>query len=73
MEYIPDNFVGIVAIIFTLGLPIIAVVMSFWSSMHKKTKDKEVRQLIIENHTDPETAMRELMDAATLRHTNSGA
>ena len=56
MEYIADNFVGIVAIICIFGLPIIAVVMSFWSSMHKKTKDKEIRQLIIENHTDPETA-----------------
>ena len=30
--------------------------MAFWSSMHKKSKDKEIRQLIIENHTDPETA-----------------
>lgn len=56
MEYIADNFVGIVAIICIFGLPIIAVVMAFWSSMHKKTKDKEIRQLIIENKTDPETA-----------------
>ena len=56
MDYIPDNFVGIVAIIFSLGLPVIAVVMAFWSSMHKKSKDKEIRQLIIENHTDAETA-----------------
>ena len=56
MEYIADNFVGIVAIICIFGLPIIAVVMAFWSSMHKKSKDKEIRQLIIENHTDPETA-----------------
>ena len=56
MEYIADNFVGIVAIICIFGLPIIAVVMAFWSSMHKKTKDKEIRQLIIENKTDAETA-----------------
>ena len=48
MEYIADNFVGIVAIICIFGLPI--------TSMHKKSKDKEIRQLIIENHTDPETA-----------------
>ncbi len=53
---IPDNFLGLVAIIFIFGLPVIAVVMAFWSSMHKKTKDKEIRQLIIENHTDAETA-----------------
>ena len=55
MEALSDNFVGLVAIILMLSLPIIAVVMSFWSSMHKKTKDKEIRQLIIENHTDAET------------------
>lgn len=56
MHLLPVAFQGLVAIILMLSLPIIAVVMSFWSSMHKKTKDKEVRQLIIENHTDPETA-----------------
>ena len=56
MGIISDNFLGLVAIIFIFGLPVIAVVMVFWSSMHKKTKDKEIRQLIIENHTDAETA-----------------
>lgn len=56
MHLPPVAFQGLVAIILMLSLPIIAVVMSFWSSMHKKTKDKEVRQLIIENHTDAETA-----------------
>lgn len=56
MHLLPVAFQGLVAIILMLSLPIIAVVMSFWSSMHKKTKDKEVRQLIIENHTDAETA-----------------
>ena len=34
----------LVAIIFIFGLPVIAVVMVFWSSMHKKTKDKEENQ-----------------------------
>ena len=56
MGIISDNFLGLVAIIFIFGLPVIAVVMVFLSFMHKKTKDKEIRQLIIENHTDPETA-----------------
>ena len=56
MEEIAHNFVGLVAIVLIFGLPVIAVVMAFWSSMHKKTKDKEIRQLIIENHTDAETA-----------------
>ncbi len=56
MEYIPDNFVGIVAIIFSFGLPIIAVVMAFIKKMKKNQQEKEIRQLIIENKTDPETA-----------------
>ena len=56
MEALPVNYVGLVAAILIFGLPVIAVVMVFWSSMHKKTKDKEIRQLIIENHIDSETA-----------------
>ena len=56
MEYIPDNLVGIVAIIFIFGLPIIAVVMAFIKKMKKNQQEKEIRQLIIENKTDPETA-----------------
>lgn len=56
MEYIPDNFVGIVAIIFSFGLPIIAVVMAFIKKMKKDQQQKEICQLIIENKTDPETA-----------------
>ncbi|MBR4565305.1 MAG: hypothetical protein IKO26_12715 [Paludibacteraceae bacterium] len=56
MEYIPDNFVGIVAIIFSFGLPIVVVIMVFLKKMKKDQQEKEIRQLIIENHTDPETA-----------------
>ena len=56
MEYIPDNFVGIVAIIFTFGLPIVFVIMVFLKKMKKDQQQKEIRQLIIENKTDPETA-----------------
>ena len=56
MEYIPDNFVGIVAIIFTFGLPIVVVIMVFLKKMKKDQQQKEIRQLIIENKTDPETA-----------------
>ena len=56
MEALSHNFVGLVTNVLIFGLPVIAVVMAFWSSMHKKSKDKEIRQLIIENHTDPETA-----------------
>ena len=56
MDYIPDNFVGIVAIIFTFGLPIVVVIMVFLKKMKKDQQQKEIRQLIIENKTDPETA-----------------
>lgn len=56
MEEFTHELVKMVAVILIFGMPVIAVVMVFLSSMHKKTKDKEVRQLIIENHTDPETA-----------------
>ena len=53
---IPDNFLGLVAIIFIFGLPVIAVVMAFIKKMKKNQQEKEIRQLIIENKTDPETA-----------------
>jgi predicted small secreted protein len=56
MEALSDNFVGMIAIILGLGLPIIAVIMMFVQLMKKNRLDKEVRQLIIENHTDTETA-----------------
>ena len=56
MEALSDNFVGMIAIILGLGLPIIATIMVFVQLMKKNRLDKEVRQLIIENHTDAETA-----------------
>lgn len=56
MEALTDNFLGLVAIILILGLPVIVVVMYFISTMNQMKRDKEIRQLIIENHTDPETA-----------------
>lgn len=56
MESLFESLTGLVAIICSLGIPIIAVIMAFISSMKKKKHDKEIRQLIIENHTDPETA-----------------
>lgn len=56
MEELSKDFVVLVAVILIFGLPIIAVLMTFISSMNKKKRDKEIRQLIIENHTDPETA-----------------
>ena len=56
MGIISDNFLGLVAIIFIFGLPIVVVVMVFLKKMKKNQQEKEIRQLIIENKTDPETA-----------------
>jgi len=56
MEAFFDSIRDIVAVVLIFGLPVIAVLMAFISSMIKKKRDKEIRQLIIENHTDPETA-----------------
>ena len=56
MQVLTDNFVGLVAIILIFGLPVIAVVMAFIKKMKKNQQEKEIRQLIIENKTDPETA-----------------
>jgi len=53
---ITDNFLGLVAIIFIFGLPIVVVIMVFLKKMKKDQQQKEIRQLIIENKTDPETA-----------------
>ena len=55
MEFF-ESFVGLVAVVLIFGLPVIAVLMAFISGMHKRKREKEIRQLIIENHTDPETA-----------------
>lgn len=51
-----EDFIGLVAVILSLGLPMVAIVMAFISKMKKNQQQKELRQLIIENKTDPETA-----------------
>lgn len=52
----PVELEGLVAIILTLGIPIVVIIMVFLSKMKKDKQQKEIRQLIIENHVDPETA-----------------
>ena len=46
----------LMAVILSLGIPIVVVIMVFLKMMKKDQQQKEVRQLIIENNTDPETA-----------------
>ena len=46
----------LMAVILSLGIPIVVVIMVFLKMMKKDQQQKEIRQLIIENKTDPETA-----------------
>jgi hypothetical protein len=56
MEGILGEMIPLTAVILSLGLPIVVVVMVFLKKMKKDQQQKEIRQLIIENKTDPETA-----------------
>ena len=56
MEDILEVMIPLAGVILSLAIPIVAIIMVFVSAMNKKKHDKEVRQLIIENHTDAETA-----------------
>ena len=46
----------LMAIILTLGIPIVAIIGGFISSIRKNQNETELRRLIIENQTDIETA-----------------
>ena len=48
--------IPLLAVILSLGLPIVVVVMVFLKKIKKDQQQKELRQLIIKNNTDPETA-----------------
>ena len=50
------EFVGLVTVVLSLGVPMVAIVMAFIAKMKKNQQEKELRQLIIENKTDAETA-----------------
>lgn len=52
----PIQFEGLVAIILSLGIPIVAIVSGVVSSVKKKKLETELRRVIVENHTDLETA-----------------
>ena len=46
----------LMAVILSLAIPIVVIIMVFLKKMKKNQQEKEIRQLIIENHTDAETA-----------------
>ena len=55
MEFF-ESLVGLVTVVLIFGLPVIGVVMAIVAKMHKQKQQRELRQMIIENHTDAETA-----------------
>ena len=54
--FLSEGLLPLVAVILTLGIPIVVIIMVYLNKMKKERLQKEIRQLIIENHTDPETA-----------------
>ncbi|MBQ9636365.1 MAG: hypothetical protein IJV36_00525 [Prevotella sp.] len=51
-----ENLEGVFAIVLSLSIPIVAIIFGTKASIRKKQSETEVRRLIIENHTDLETA-----------------
>ena len=52
----PVNFEGLVAIVLTISIPIVAIVMVFVAVIKKSKHQKDIRKMIIENKTEPEVA-----------------
>jgi hypothetical protein len=50
------QFEGLVAIFLTLSIPIVAIVMRVSQSIKKNNNERKLREAIINNHTDAETA-----------------
>ena len=55
MENLMENFIGLVAVVLSLGIPVIVILMVYIRKMKRDRQQKEIRQLIIENKTDAET------------------
>lgn len=63
---------SIFAIVFSLSIPIVAIVMSFIMLIKKKNRDTELRLALIEKGTDPETA-KLLIEQQEEKHDNYGS
>lgn len=50
------DLAGVLAVTLSLSVPIVAIIAVFISIIKKNNNDREIRRLIIENHTDLETA-----------------
>ncbi len=51
-----DELIPLSAVVLSLLIPIVAITLSFQAYIRKKQNDTELRRLIIENHTDVDTA-----------------
>ena len=51
-----DELIPLSAVVLSLLIPIVAITFSFQAYIRKKQNDTELRRLIIENHTDVDTA-----------------
>ncbi len=51
-----DELIPLSAVVLSLLIPIVAITLSFQAYIRKKQNDTELRRLIIENHTDLDTA-----------------
>lgn len=57
MEYLDlKDLAGILAVVLTLGIPIVAIIGGIILSIRANKNETELRRLIIENQTDLETA-----------------
>ena len=52
----PVQFEGLLALLLSLSLPIVAVVMFVSKSIKKNENESKIREHLITNHTDPEMA-----------------
>ena len=52
----PVQFEGLVAVVFSLSIPIIAIILGVSKSIKKNENERKIRELLITNHTDPEMA-----------------
>ena len=53
--FAPVEFEGLVAIVFSLSIPIVAVVCVFIASVKNKRSETELRKAIIDSHMDAES------------------
>ena len=61
MEDFMEHLVPVLGVTLSFGIPIVAIIAVLISSVKKNNNEREIRRLIIENHTDLETA-KQLID-----------